>query len=120
VCSFESFIQVRDGRPRKTGPMRIEMAVAAATCNRFVEEFSEPVSIIYGRSNSDRASYGSAARKEEVRLMAWLARYAAGNPAYLPSLMRGAVGVAGSYAQAATGRNPRVEEDWVVRGTVLP
>jgi hypothetical protein len=120
VCTFESYLQVRDGRPRKSGPMRIEMAVAAATCNQCVEEFAEPVSIIYGRSNSDRASYGSAARKEDAHLLAWLGRYAIANPTSIAALTRGALGVAGSYAQVAVGRSQRVEEDWVVRGTVLP
>ena len=40
VCPFESYLAVRDGRPRKTGPMRIEMAVASAPPTTHVEEFA--------------------------------------------------------------------------------
>lgn len=120
VCSFESYLQVRDGHPRKQGPMRIEMAVASASCNSHVEEFPEPISIIYGRSNSDRASYGSAARAEDLHLVAWLARYGAANPRTIPSLAREAASTAWSYAHVAAGRAERQVEDWVVRGTVQP
>ncbi len=57
------------------------MAIAAAPPTTHVEEFPEPVSIIYGRSNSDRASYGRAARKEDAHLAAWLAQYVRRHPA---------------------------------------
>jgi hypothetical protein len=120
ICTFESYLQLRHGRPRKNGPMRIEMAVATATCNLFVEELSEPVSIVYGRPDSDRASYGSAARKEDVHLLAWLARYAIANPSSIPSLARGAMGVTGAYLKALMGLSDRVEEEWIVRESVLP
>lgn len=115
VNPLSSFVRLRDSRPRKRGPMRIEMAIAAAPTTRFVAEFATPVSIIYGRSNSDRASYGSAARREDVHLMAWLGRYAVQNPSALPAIARGGASVLGAYA-----RRSLPQEEWRVRGVVEP
>lgn len=120
VCTFESFQQVRDRKPRKTGPMRIEMAVAAASCNRFVAEFPEPVSIIYGRSNSDRAAYGRSARKEDLHLAAWLTRYLGAHPTEVPRFLGEAFGLLGARLGLGSKQSPAVIEDWVVRGTVQP
>lgn len=120
ICSFESFLQLRDGRPRKTGPMRIEMAIAAATCNTHVEEFPEPISIIYGRPNSDRASYGAAARKEDKHLLAWLARYGVAHPLSIPSLIGHSISTAVHLLGLGKKSASTIEEDWVVRGTVQP
>ena len=120
VCPFESFIAVRDGRPRKSGPMRIEMAVASAPPTTFVEEFAEPVSIIYGRSNSDRASYGKAARKEDVHLARWLAQYVRRHPGDWTRLAAIGGGVASTYASALIRRSGLPAEEWRVRGVVEP
>lgn len=120
VCPFESYLAVRDGRPRKAGPMRIEMAVAAAPPTTHVEEFLEPVSIIYGRSNSDRASYGPAARKEDVHLAAWLAQYVRRHPREWARLAGTGGGVVAMYARALATRSGRPAEEWRVRGTVEP
>jgi hypothetical protein len=120
VCAFESFVALRDGRPRKSGPMRIEMAVAAAPPTTHVEEFSEPVSIIYGRPNSDRASYGRTARKEDVHLAGWLAQYVRRHPDQWAALANVGSGVAATYASAAFRRTGLPKEEWRVRGTVLP
>lgn len=120
VCPFESFLAVRDGRPRKSGPMRIEMAVAAAPPTTHVEEFAEPVSIIYGRSNSDRASYGKAARKEDVHLARWLAQYVRRHPGEWTELAAIGGGVASTYASALIHRTGLPAEEWRVRGTVEP
>jgi hypothetical protein len=120
VVPFGSHRRLVTWRPVKTGPMRIEMATTAYPGTRFVEEFAEPVSIIYGRSNSDRASYGKAARKEDVHLGALLARYALTHPASLPSLTTSLAKVGTTYVKVATGRGELPAEDWVVRGTVSP
>jgi len=120
VCSFESFVQVSNGRPRKKGPMRIEMAVASATCNTQVAEFPEPISIIYGRPNSDRASYGSSARKEDKHLVLWLARFAVAHPSSIPSLIRQSIAIALRYLGIGAGSENKVDEAWVVRGVVQP
>lgn len=62
VNQLESFIDLRDGNLRKRGPMRIEKAIAATPNAHCVTEFNEPVIIIYGRPDSDSASYGASAR----------------------------------------------------------
>jgi hypothetical protein len=120
VAPFASYVALRDLRPHKTGPMRIEMAIAAAPPTTHVEEFPEPVSIIYGRSNSDRASYGRAARKEDLHLLAWLARRGLRAPKELGSLARLGGTVLGTYAGAALGRSGLPQEEWRVRGVVAP
>lgn len=120
LCQFSSFLELRDGHPRKRGPMRIEMAAAATTPTREVAELPEPIVIIYGRPDSDRASYGRAARREDRHLFAWLLRYAIHRPAALGSLLGAAVRVTGAYVSTAIGRRHREVEAWVVRGEVLP
>lgn len=115
VNQLQSFIDLRDRRPRKRGPMRIEMAIATSPTTRFVQEFPTPVSIIYGRPNSDRASYGRSARSEDFHLAAWLARYAVTHPASITQFARGAFTVARSHA-----RRKLPKEDWRVRGCVPP
>ena len=120
VNPLQSFIDLRDLRPRKRGPMRIEMAVASATCSRTVAEFAEPVSIIYGRSNSDRAAYGKRARKEDMHLATWLARYSLHHPRAAKSLAVATFSAAVSTIAAAAGVKNFPTEEWRVRGTVKP
>ena len=115
VCTFASYLQVRDGKPRKSGPMRIEMATAAASCNSYVAEFDTPVSIIYGRSNSDRASYGAAARTQDLLLLLSILKRTRTHPLTPIEATRMLA------ARAAVARNPsRTTEEWRVRGTVSP
>jgi hypothetical protein len=116
VCQFASFLELRDGKPRKTGPMRIEMATAATRVNHTIREFPSPVSIIYGRSNSDRASYGKVARKEDIHLMRWLLRYARSEVGAVPDV----VGILTDAATARISRKPQPAEEWRVRGMVSP
>jgi hypothetical protein len=120
VCTLESHQRLISSRPSKTGPMRIEMATAAAVNNRFVEEFGEPVSIIYGRSNSDRASYGKSARKEDHHLLLWLCRYTLRHPNALPQLVATAGDALRGYLGVLTRSRSLPEEEWRVRGIVSP
>jgi hypothetical protein len=120
VCPFESFVALRDGRPRKSGPMRIEMAVASSPPTTHVEEFAEPVSIIYGRSNSDRASYGRAARSEDLHLAGWLAQYLRRHPREWTRLVSTGATVAATYGTALVRRSGLPHEEWRVRGIVEP
>lgn len=120
LLPFSSFLELRDGLPRKRGPMRIEMAAVATSANGFVAELPEPVTIVYGRANSDRASYGSAARREDIHLAGWLARYGLHRPRALPGLIRAGVRTAGHLTTVATGRRPVPSEAWNVRGSVMP
>jgi len=120
VNPLQSFINLKDFRPRKRGPMRIEMAVASAIDNRTVAEFAEPVSIIYGRSNSDRAAYGKRARKEDMHLATWLARYSLRHPRAAKTLAMATFIAAGSTIAAAAGMKDLPTEEWRVRETLNP
>lgn len=120
VTAFESFLALRHAQPPKAGPMRIEMAIAASPPNLFVEEFAEPVSIIYGRSNSDRAAYGRAARSEDAHLMRWLARYLRRDPRAWTQAAAGSGRVFASYASSLARERTLPVEEWRVRGNVLP
>ena len=95
--------------------MRIEMATAAGSQTTHVSEFSAPISVIYGRSNSDRASYGSAARKEDVHLIRYLIRHAANHPKEFASLiaMLGQQGV--QLGASRILKKPAPKEEWRVR-----
>ena len=120
VNPLQSFIDLKDLRPRKRGPMRIEMAITSATCSRTVAEFAEPVSIIYGRSNSDRAAYGKRARKEDMHLATWLARYSLHHRRAATTLTAATIGAVSSAVAAAVGIKDLPREEWRVRGTVDP
>lgn len=114
VAPLMSFIRLRDGFPRKKGPMRIEMAIAADPETRFIEEFPTPVAIIYGRPDSDRASYGSSARLEDLHLGTALVRYSVRNPQAIPTFVAGGVQILRNRVRR---RGPG--EDWRVRDHVL-
>ena len=120
VNPLRSFIDLKDSKPQKTGPMRIEMAIASAPGVTAVQEFAEPISIIYGRSNSDRASYGRAARREDAHLAAWLLRYSVTHPSAALPLTRAIARSAATAGLSAIGRAQLPHEEWRVRGTVLP
>jgi hypothetical protein len=120
VCSLESHQRLIRSTPAKTGPMRIEMATAAVTSNQFVEEFAEPVSVIYGRPNSDRASYGKSARKEDVHLLLWLSRYALRHPSAAPQLAMIAIETIKAYGALVARKRPLPAEEWRVRGSAAP
>lgn len=115
VNSLGAFVRLRDMWPRKKGPMRIEMAIAADIRTRYVEEFSSPVALIYGRPNSDRASYGVAARSEDLHLGILLARYVARYPIASAAI---ATGGAKLLKNRIVGNLPH--EQWRIRGQVPP
>lgn len=115
VSPLRSFIRLRDGLLAKKGPMRIEMAIAVDPETRFVEEFPTPVAIVYGRPDSDRASYGPSARLEDLHLVAALARYSSRHPRAVPTLAKGAAQILSSRAR---GFYP--SEQWRVRDYVRP
>ena len=102
--------------PVKAGPMRIEMATAVASGAAYVAEFAEPLTIIYGRSDSDRASYGSAARAEDIDLVRRIGRYVARNPSQAGRASRFAWT---GLKSRLLGSSP-VAEEWRIRGTVIP
>jgi hypothetical protein len=115
LIPFRNYLELRSGRPKKSGPMRIEMATALGRKTFYVAEFTDPVSTIYGRSNSDRATYGNAARKEDIHLMAWIGRYAATHPnAVIDLLAISARQIRRQWLQKM-GRQKPVEEEWRAR-----
>lgn len=118
VNQLSAFVDLKESRPLKRGPMRIEMAVAASPGTSTVEEFDEPITIIYGRSDSDRASYGKAARREDLHLVARLLRYGARHPVALPQLTWSVVNGAMRSVGHGLGLVASPGEDWRVR-TVL-
>jgi hypothetical protein len=115
LIPFRNYLELRHGKPRKVGPMRIEMATALGLSTQFCQELKEPVSTIYGRSNSDRATYGNAARKEDVHLMAWITRYATRHPKALKDLLKITTSqVSRQWRQRLRGEQP-AQEEWRVR-----
>ena len=114
---LSSFIDLKDSHPRKHGPMRIEMAVASAPETLAVEEFPEPITVIYGRADSDRASYGREARREDIHLVARLMRYGAHHPSSLISLVSSTVSAGVRSALSSLGLATLPSEEWRVRGT---
>lgn len=112
VNPLQAFISLKEQHPRKRGPMRIEMAIAAQPCTKTVAEFSEPVSIIYGRSDSDRASYGRAARWEDLHLLGLLVKRGLISRSELTHYLKSA-----PRSLTALGRR---SEEWRVRGHVRP
>lgn len=120
VCPLRNFIDLKDAKPAKKGPMRIEMATAASPGTRFVEEFAEPVSIIYGRSNSDRTSYGRWARLEDLHMLARISRHGAIEGAIPASLaVLASIPLTWTSARLVSRRNVTVE-DWRSRTIVEP
>ena len=120
IIALESHQRVIKGWPKKKGPMRIEMATAATANNTRVQEFSEPISIIFGRPDSDRANYAKTARREDLHLVAWLAQYGAHHPSSLPALTGATAKVTAACTRILIKRGERPSENWVVRGTTTP
>ncbi len=115
LIPFRNYLELQSGTPKKSGPMRIEMATALGCKTHYVEELAEPISVIYGRSNSDRATYGKAARKEDIHLMAWIARYATRHPKAISDLLAISANQVKRQWLQKTSRQKSVEEDWRVR-----
>ncbi len=116
VFPFSSMLSIIDSRPRKKAGMRIEMSVATAPGMSLVTEAAEPLVIVYGRADSDRATIPAAhARQDDAHLLAWLARYASRTPGARAEFGRAMAAVARQRLDAVTGRAPLPAEDWVVR-----
>ena len=120
VCPLRNFIDLRDAKPSKKGPMRIEMATAASPGTRFLEEFAEPISIIYERSNSDRANYGQQARAEDWNLIARLARMTLHHPTALVHAFLGLSKPKGRTRSQRSAAKRGAAEEWRVRELVAP
>ena len=120
VCPLRNFIDLRNGRPTKKGPMRIEMAVAASGSSMYAGEFTEPLSIIYGRPDSDRATYGSLARREDLHLLALLTRHAGRGLASAVSFARVLSDGSREQFRHRVLCHPPLVEEWRKRGVTAP
>jgi hypothetical protein len=69
--------------PRKTGPMRIELATALDHRNQVVTQFQFPTTIIYGRPDSDRSKYSHDTRRQDWHLMLVATKWCILNPQFL-------------------------------------
>lgn len=118
VIPFANYLQLRDSTPKKSGPMRIEMATAAGSDTTTVSEFAEPVSVIYGRSNSDRANYGKAARAEDIHLMRYLWKRAQSRPSEIIEFGQLLVQQSMSKFHERFIRKSAPTEEWRIRGHV--
>jgi hypothetical protein len=115
LIPFRNYCELRYGKPKKSGPMRIEMATALGCKTQYVAELKEPVSIIYGRSNSDRATYGGGARKEDIHLVAWIMRYVTKHPKAASDLTAIIAEQVKRQWLQKIGKQPPAEEEWRVR-----
>lgn len=91
--------------------MRIEMVAAVAGGVDLVREFIEPLSIIYGRENSDRAAYGSKSRIEDVHLAILLLRQMRTERAH----GRGVLRIVNQHLERMSKRYHVPAEEWRVR-----
>lgn len=118
ITQLASFQAMRAFPLSKPGGMRIEMAAAAAPHNTFVEELSTPVVITHTSPSTDRTTYASVARKDDIHMTVWLANYILRHPrASLPTA-RAAWSVGAHAVRMAFKRGIPVEEDWRHRETV--
>ena len=117
LIPFRNYVELSHGTPKKSGPMRIEMATAAGAFTKYVRELPKPISVIYGRSNSDRASYGNDARKEDSHLVRWLLRYAKANPTQWANVISLITHQALMITKRKATKTPAPKEEWRVRGT---
>ena len=120
VNQLQSFVDLRNGKPRKRGPMRIELAIASTPQTHSIAEFAEPLTIIYGRPNSDRASYGKSARSEDAHLAMWLLRYGVKRPQAFVRVLRAVWSASLAAALRTFGLKSQPTEEWRVRGVVSP
>ena len=95
--------------------MRIEMATALGRKTLYVDEFTEPVSTIYCRSNSDRAAYRNVTRKEDIHLAVWIERYATTHPKAVIDLLAISARQIGRQWLQKMGRQKPVVEEWRAR-----
>ncbi len=116
VFTFESLLAMIDFPVRKKAGMRAEMTLATAPKTTFITEFDQPIVIVYGRADSDRATIPTSdARSDDRHLIAWLSRYAIAHPRTGPRLIATIGRLTLLKARVAAGRASLPSEDWVVR-----
>jgi len=118
ITQLASFQAMQRFPVPKPGGMRIEMATAIAPNNLFVQELAEPVVITHTSATTDRTTYATVARKDDIHLVTWLANYLARHPSALAPSARAFTKLASrAIAQRARG-TAAVREDWRMRETL--
>lgn len=117
LIPFRNYVELRDGKPKKTGPMRIEMATAAGKQTKFVQELPRAISMIYGRSNSDRANYGNEARAEDIHLVSRLIKRTRSQPTQVFALVSLLVQQSAQKFAQRILKRPTKNEEWRIRST---
>lgn len=116
VFSFAAVLDIVDHRLRKQSGMRMEMTLATTRGSRCITELPEPVTIVYGRADSDRATIPAThARADDRHLLKWLTRYASFTPHAKVRLAATVARLTALRARVALGKATLPAEDWVVR-----
>ena len=116
VFPFAGVLDIVDHRIRKQSGMRMEMTLATTRGSRYITELPEPVTIVYGRADSDRATIPAVhARADDRQLMKWLTRYASFTPTAKVRLAATVAKLTTLRARVAIGKASLPAEDWVVR-----
>jgi hypothetical protein len=112
VMTLGSHERLVSGIKPKAGPMRIEMATALSSTH--IAEFSEPITTIYGRSNSDRSNYSKTAREEDWDLLLRILAHAIRHP--ISVIKNGSIFAGKRFRSIVRGVSPR--EEWRIRSMV--
>jgi hypothetical protein len=116
IFPFSSLLAILDFWHRKTANMRAEMTLATAPGTHFISEFPEPVVIVYGRADSDRATIPARhARSDDRHLVLWLARYVSHDPRAMGRFIKTLAHLASLRGRVALGRASLPAEEWVRR-----
>ena len=119
VIQVGCYIALRDSFPKKRSPMRIEMATAVAGDAVAVAEFAEPLVIIYGRPNSDRANHGDHTRGQDLNLMALITRKHMGSWLFDPSSKSLTVALKNFIRRRARPGTVTLKEEWRIRQEMI-
>ena len=116
VFPLSSMLEIVRFRVKKISGMRLEMTLATAPGSLWITEFREPITIVCGRSDSDRATIPRAeAISDDRRLLIWLIRFAFVNPSARFQLTKTLVGMGVLRIKVLLGLTQLPGEDWVVR-----
>ena len=115
VFPLAGMVALLHSRPRKASGMRIEMSMAAAPGMLRVAEFPVPLTVVYGRADSDRATIDRRlAQRDELHLLYWVARYSVSTSGARAPFAAIVAAAAGRRIDGLRGR-PGPGEEWLVR-----
>ena len=116
IFTFESLLKIVDFKYRKVSGMRMEMTLATAVGTKYISELPSPITVVYGRADSDRATIPSHdARSDDKRLIVWLTWHAFRTPGSLLRFLVGFTRLGHQRLKVISGREKMPKEDWVIR-----